>query len=103
VQDSADPPYNLRISSIQGRGKIRHREFATASGEMTPDQFMEFSRKWLSSAAQHSIDGSIHFVCMDWRHLSEITAAGADAYDELKNLVVWKRGHSRTSRTICAV
>ena len=22
-----DPPYNVRISSVQGRGKIRHREF----------------------------------------------------------------------------
>lgn len=87
----ADPPYNQRISSIQGRGKIRHREFATASGEMTPGQFTDFSRQWMSSAAQYSVDGSIHFVCMDWRHLSEITAAGADAYDELKNLVVWNK------------
>src|SRR5512133_1072147 len=26
-----DPPYNVRISSIQGRGKIQHREFVAAS------------------------------------------------------------------------
>jgi DNA modification methylase len=87
----ADPPYNLRIASIGGRGRHRHREFSHASGEMTPDQFIDFSRKWMSSAAQYSVDGSIHFVCIDWRHLGEIYTAGAEAYDELKNLVVWNK------------
>jgi DNA modification methylase len=87
----ADPPYNLRLASIVGRGKIRHREFAHASGEMTADQFIDFSRKWMSSAAQYSVNGSIHFVCIDWRHLGEIYTAGAEAYDELKNLVVWHK------------
>jgi hypothetical protein len=24
----------------------------------------------------HSVDGSIHFVCMDWRHMSEMLEAG---------------------------
>jgi DNA modification methylase len=87
----ADPPYNLQIASIVGRGRLRHREFSHASGEMTPDQFVDFSRKWMSSAAQYSVNGSIHFVCMDWRHLGEIYTAGAEAYDELKNLVVWNK------------
>jgi ParB-like chromosome segregation protein Spo0J len=31
----ADPPYNLRVKDIGGRGRIRHPEFAFASGEMT--------------------------------------------------------------------
>ena len=35
----ADPPYNVQISSIVGRGKIKHREFASASGEMSPEEF----------------------------------------------------------------
>jgi hypothetical protein len=39
--------------------------------------------------ATFSQDGSIHFICMDWRHLGEILAAGTDAYTELKNLCVW--------------
>jgi DNA modification methylase len=85
-----DPPYNVPIASW-ARGKIRHREFARASGEMTPAQFLDFSRKWMSLAAHYSADGSIHFICMDWRHLLEITTAGGEAYDELKNLVVWNK------------
>src|SRR5260370_32943727 len=60
----ADPPYNLQISSIVGRGKIRHREFASASGEMSPDEFTQFLASTFSLLAQYSRDGSIHYVCM---------------------------------------
>ena len=36
-------------------------------------------------------DGSIAFVCMDWRHMRELLAAGTEAFTELKNLVVWNK------------
>jgi DNA modification methylase len=84
-----DPPYNVRISSIQGRGKIQHREFVAASGDMSREEFIRFLVDCLSLAAKHSAEGSIHFVCMDWRHCGEILAAGEQVYSELKNLVVW--------------
>jgi DNA modification methylase len=87
----ADPPYNLQISSIVGRGKIRHREFASASGEMSPDEFTQFLASTFSLLAQYSRDGSIHYVCMDWRHLGEALDAGKEVYTELKNLVVWAK------------
>ncbi|HST35953.1 MAG TPA: site-specific DNA-methyltransferase, partial [Allosphingosinicella sp.] len=35
--------------------------------------------------------GSIHFHCIDWRHLSEMLAAGEVGYSELKNLCVWSK------------
>jgi hypothetical protein len=91
----ADPPYNDRISSLVGRGKIKHREFAFASGEMTPPQFIAFLKKWMRLTAQFSEDGSIHFICMDWRHLAEILAAGEEIYSELKNVVVWTEKQCR--------
>jgi DNA modification methylase len=39
--------------------------------------------------ARHSVEGSIHFVCMDWRHMGELLAAGEEVYDECKNVCVW--------------
>jgi DNA modification methylase len=87
----SDPPYNVRIGATVGRGKIKHREFAAASGEMSPSQFTAFLTKWMRIAAQFSVDGSIHYVCIDWRHLSEILAAGTEVYSELKNVVVWAK------------
>lgn len=80
-----DPPCTLRVSPIQGR------EFVNVSGEKTPGQVLDFSSKWMSLAAQYSIDGSIHYVCIDWRHLIEVSTAGSEVYDELKNVVVWNK------------
>jgi DNA modification methylase len=84
-----DPPFNVRVKSVQGRGKIRHREFLEGSGELSSDAFTSFLVSSLSLAAQYSVAGSIHYVCMDWRHLGELLAAGKEVYAELKNLVVW--------------
>lgn len=89
----ADPPYNVRISSIQGRGKIKHREFTSASGEMSPKEFIEFLGAFMRQAVQFSKDGSLHYICMDWRHVLEIMTAGNDVYGALKNLVVWAKSN----------
>jgi len=87
-----DPPYNIRIDgNVSGKGAIRHGDFAMASGEMTTQQFTDFLTNSLQSAAAFSVDGSIHFVCMDWRHLGEVLAAGERAYDSLLNLCVWAK------------
>ncbi len=87
-----DPPYNVRIDGhVGGSGKIKHREFAMASGEMTEGEFTAFLTKALQNQADHSVDGSIHFICMDWRHMREMLAAGESVYDEMKNLIVWAK------------
>jgi DNA modification methylase len=88
-----DPPYNVRIRDVQGRGRVRHREFAEASGEMSPAQFTTFLTETLKLAAEYSTDGSIHFVCMDWRHMGELLIAGRNVYGELKNLIVWTKAN----------
>ncbi len=85
-----DPPYNVKIDGhVCGSGKVRHREFAMATGEMDKAGFTTFLRKTLTAMAAVSLDGAIHFVCMDWRHMDELSAAGAEVYSEHKNVVVW--------------
>jgi DNA modification methylase len=65
-----------------------------ASGEMTQREFTNFLKRALSNLADFSVDGSIHFVCMDWRHLRELADAADDIYDELKNLCVWSKSNA---------
>ena len=60
-----------------------------ASGEMTPAQFTVFLQHAFLNLAACSLDGSIHFVFIDWRHLLEILTAGRAAYTDLKQLIVW--------------
>jgi DNA methylase/ParB-like nuclease family protein len=89
-----DPPYNVPISGhVGGLGSIQHREFAMASGEMSPAEFTAFLESAFRHLATYSLDGAIHFQCMDWRHCPEIMAAGAAAYTELKNICVWAKNN----------
>jgi hypothetical protein len=87
-----DPPYNVPIRGhASGKGRIKHREFAQASGEKTSAQYTKFLDECFGQLAEHSQDGSIAFVCTDWRHLDEMLTAGKRAYRELKNVVVWNK------------
>jgi ParB-like chromosome segregation protein Spo0J len=82
-----DPPYNVPIDGhASGLGAIHHRPFPMASGESDKTAFTAFLRQACRNLAAFSVDGSIHFICMDWRHLDELLTAGQDAYGELKNL-----------------
>jgi DNA modification methylase len=85
-----DPPFNDPIEGyVAGFGKIHHREFAMATGEMTGPEFSEFLFKTFRNLARHSESGSLHFVCLDWRHLPEMLTASLRVYSEFKNLCVW--------------
>ena len=87
-----DPPYNVPIDGhVSRHGSARHREFPMASGEMTPGQFIHFLATFMGLLARHSVDGSLHFVCMDWRHMFDLLTAGKQVYTELKNLCVWTK------------
>lgn len=89
-----DPPYNVPITGhVSGLGKAQHREFPMASGEMSSEAFQNFLATVFGHMAAHSADGSIHFICMDWRHMGETLAAGHSTYDELKNLCVWAKSN----------
>ena len=59
-----------------------------ASGEMSQEAFREFLKHSLGAAAQVSRDGAVHFVCMDWRHMDDVSAVGGNVYGELLNLCV---------------
>lgn len=87
-----DPPYNVPIDGhVGGLGAVKHREFVMASGEMTSGQFTEFLQTAFLRLSENSVSGSIHYICMDWRHMREVQDAGKNIYQELKNLCVWKK------------
>jgi DNA modification methylase len=90
-----DPPFNVRVDgNVSGLGKIRHAEFAMASGEMSGAEFTAFLSTFLGCAKAHSQDGAILFVFMDWRHLFELTCAGREQGLALKNLIVWAKDNA---------
>jgi DNA modification methylase len=90
-----DPPFNVRVDgNVSGLGKVRHDEFAMASGEMSEAEFTAFLSTFLGCAKAHSRDGAILFVFMDWRHLFELTCAGREQGLATKNLIVWAKDNA---------
>ena len=86
-----DPPYNVPINGHVSTRPGQHREFAMASGEMDRAGFEQFLAGVFKLLRQHASLGSLHYVCMDWRHVGEIIAAGREAYRELLNICVWTK------------
>ena len=60
-----------------------------AAGEMTAGEFTEFLRRVVAALAQYSTDGSLHYICMDWRHIRELTEASRAALGSPINLCIW--------------
>ena len=88
----SDPPFNVEIAgNVSGLGVVTHREFAMASGEMSEAEFVAFLTTVLTLMAANSVDGSLHYIAMDWRHLHELQTAGRLVYDSLQNLCVWAK------------
>jgi len=87
----SDPPYNVRIDGhVSGLGRRRHREFAMAAGEMSDAEFLTFLATAIDQMANFSTDGSIHFLCIDWRHIGTMLEAGKSQYTPL-NICVWNK------------
>lgn len=85
----SDPPYNVCVKNIVGQGKIKHEEFAFASGEMNEIEFINFLQQSMQHMADFSKNGSVHYLCMDWRHVYEIMSASRSVYEKMLNLVIW--------------
>ena len=64
---------------------------------MTEAEFAKFLKNSLSQLAAWSINGSVHFLCMDWQHMPELLAAGGSVYKLLLNVCVWAKDNGGMS------
>ena len=63
-------------------------------GEMSQAEFAHFLEAVFWRLAAHTVNGSIHQICMDWRHMPEMLTAGRAVYTELKNLCIWNKNNA---------
>jgi hypothetical protein len=104
--NDADTPY-CRLMAGQRAGMVfttprnddparDHSEGVNASGEMSQTEFSRFLAVIFARLVHNSIDGALHFVCVDWRHSGELIAAASSIYTEFSDLCVWvkrRAGH----------
>ena len=88
----ADYPYNVPIAgNVSGLGRVKHGEFAMASGEMKPEQYSGFLRTSIERFKAHLLEGSAVFGWMDWRSIDKLLQAGDAAGLRRVNLIVWHK------------
>ena len=61
---------------------------------MSEAEFVDFIKTAMSGLKEFSLDGSIHYVCIDWRHEHELLTAGKKIYTEHKNLCIWCKSNA---------
>ena len=84
-----DPPYNVPIKGHVC--KTKHNEFEMASGEMSEEEFTNFSENFMKNLVKFSKNGSLHYLFIDWRGLNIFLKVGSKIYSELKNICVWNK------------
>lgn len=90
---NCDPPYNLPANYIGNVNEKVHTNFAMGHGEMSDDEFVEFIAKIMRQSARYSLDGSIHYIFMDFRHAWHMGEAARKVYGsaEPKQMAVWAK------------
>lgn len=87
-----DPPWNVPIEGhVSGNGRAKHDEFRMASGEMTLPEFQSFLTTILTQTRDWSTNGSLHYVCIDWRGIADVITAGRQLFSRLMNVAVWAK------------
>jgi len=106
----SDPPYNCRIDGfVGGLGKIRHREFAMAAGEMSDAEFTQFLGRYYENVGNHLVDGGLIYTFMDWRQQLPLLTAAVQAGLDQVNLCVWNKmtggmgSFYRSQHELCAI
>lgn len=91
----SDPPYNTNNATHNGgNGKVVHREFAYAHGEMSRDQFVAFLTDTQGALAAVTRPGGIAFIFMDHHHAGEQIAAGEAVFHQRLNIAVWVKSNA---------
>jgi len=71
-----------------------HREFAMGMGEMSREAFQTFLSTSIAASRDLCVDGAILMICIDWRHLSDLTAATMREGLAQINLCVWAKANA---------
>ena len=85
-----NPRYNEPLDGlVTGPRKVHQPQSIPVSGETSPSEFTSFLMTIFASMVRNTIDGTIHFICMDWRRSEELISAARSVYSEFKDVCVW--------------
>ena len=84
-----DPPYNLAARSIGGKGRIKHRAFVAANGELPGPEFAEYLRASTALFTAQLRPGGLAYICIDWRNARHLLNAADSLGLDLIDIPIW--------------
>ena len=75
-------------------GGIKHEGIDLVSHEIREATSLDAITLTFLLLADYCNDGSLHFLCTDWRYLAEVLTSGNHVFAELKNVCVWVKNKS---------
>ncbi len=93
INEGYEVPYKLPANFFTNKDEKRHKDFAMGAGEMSDDEFVQFLSLIMQRAVDNTVNGSIHYIFMDWRHVWHMMEAGRRVYGSPipKQLCVWNK------------
>ncbi len=94
-----EPPDQVPISELAaGLGAVHHENSEIAVGGMSEAKFTDFLTRIFNLLISQTVEGSIHFVFADRRHISQVLIAGKQVYGELTDLCVWAKTNANAEK-----
>ena len=95
----SDPPYNVPVHGhVSGKGRVKHREFAMASGEMSEEEFTGFLQTYLKQACEHSVPGAgMGSLYRQQTEFVHVFKNGGNNIPHINNIQLGKYGRFRTT------
>ncbi|MEK7413961.1 MAG: DNA methyltransferase [Planctomycetota bacterium] len=86
----SDMPFNVAVAGhIGGLGKIKHREFVMASGEMSESEFAQMMTEAFRVQAACGKPGALVYEFIDWRSEPLMRAVGEKIFGPALNVCIW--------------
>jgi len=93
--DALDPGSYLKIMG-GGKANMVFTDPPCTAPISVEAEFTDFLARIFNRLISQTIEGSIHFVFADWRHMCEVLIAGRQAYRELKAVCIWAKDKAVT-------
>ena len=88
-----DPLHNAHLAGRASR-RANVGEPAMGSGDPSSEEFIEFLQTACAHIAANVVDGAVIYLCMDWWHHDDLSAATRRYFGKPKDMVVWVKTNS---------
>ena len=98
----ADPPYNLSGNGLRWKGNKTGGDWYMVNEEwdrMSAPEYLQFTRKWISSAYHVLKDGGSIYISCTYHNISEVMIVLKQLDFKINNIITWQKTNAMPNMT----